>query len=262
MKQLKELLKGHPWQDRILLQETVPSTNDLAKELARQGAPHGTVIFAEAQTAGRGRMGRSFSSPAGQGIYCSVILRPAAKPEELMHLTAVMAEAARRAVAEVTGLGPEIKWVNDLVSGGRKLCGILTQMELKAGTVDFAVVGIGINCKEKKEDFPPELQEMATSLEMERGKPVERAQVAAALLRQIWLASEDLLKNPGPWLDGYREHCITLGKTVQVIGNGDVRQGFAEDITAAGGLIVRFADGSREIVDSGEVSVRGLYGYL
>lgn len=242
--------------------DTVDSTNTYAKTLARQGAPHGTVVLADQQTGGRGRMGRSFSSPKGQGIYCSVILRPKAQPKQLMHLTAVMAEATARAVEESTGLMPRIKWVNDLIVNGKKLCGILTEMELKGSEVDFVVVGIGINCKEKQGNFPPELQEMATSLEMELGQPVDREQVTEALVRQIQLADNDLLSDTTSWMDGYRDHCITLGKVVQLIRNDEVRQGFAEDITNEGALVIHFADGKRETVDSGEVSVRGLYGYL
>lgn len=248
------------WQ-RIRL-DSVDSTNTYAKTLARQGAPHGTVVLADCQTGGRGRMGRSFSSPKGQGIYCSVILRPKARPEQLMHLTAVMAEAAARAVEESTGLQPQIKWVNDLILNGKKLCGILTEMELKGTEVDFVVVGVGINCKEKKEDFPVELQDMATSLEMELGQSVDREQVAEALVKQIRLADADLLTNAGSWMDGYRDHNITTGRAVQLHRNGEVRLGFAEDITDTGGLVVHFADGKRETVDSGEVSIRGMYGYL
>lgn len=242
--------------------ETVDSTNTYAKLLAKQGAPHGTVVLAEQQTVGRGRMGRSFSSPKGQGIYCSVILRPKAQPRELMHLTAVMAEAAAEAVEESTGLRPRIKWVNDLVLNGKKLCGILTEMELNGADVDFVVVGVGINCRQKKEDFPTELQDMATSLELELGRPVDREEVAAALVKQVLLAGSDLLENVPVRMAAYREKCLTIGKDVQLIRNGEVRHAFAENVDDAGALEVRFADGSRERVDSGEVSVRGLYGYL
>lgn len=240
---------------------TVDSTNTYAKELARQGAPHGTVVLADCQTGGRGRMGRHFSSPKGLGIYCSVILRPHAEPSKLLHLTPMMAEAARQAVMEATGLSPQIKWVNDLVINGRKLCGILTEMGLKGTKTDYIIVGVGINCNQKKEDFPLELQEMATSLSMEMGKEVDREAVINALLRQIQKASNDLLA-PQEWMEAYRQNCITIGKEVQIIRGEEVRQGFAESMDDTGALVIRLADGSRERVDSGEVSVRGLYGYL
>ena len=245
----------------IIRLDTVESTNTYAKELAKQGAPHGTVILADHQTAGRGRMGRSFSSPKGLGIYCSVILRPEAEPSKLLHLTAMMAEAARRAVVEATDLRPQIKWVNDLILNGKKLCGILTEMGLNGRKTDFVIVGVGINCNQQQEDFPPALQEMATSLAIELGKEVDREAVIHGLLRQIEKASADLLA-PGKWMEAYRENCITLGKAVQVIGGETIRQGFAETMDDTGALVVRFADGSRARVSSGEVSVRGLYGYL
>lgn len=245
----------------IIRLDTVVSTNTYAKELARQGAPHGTVVLAECQTGGRGRMGRHFSSPKGLGIYCSVILHPDAEPSKLLHLTAMMAEAARRAVLETVGLKPQIKWVNDLVLNGKKLCGILTEMELKGSETDFVIVGVGINCNQKREDFPTELQEIATSLSMELGKEIEREAVIQALLSEIEKAAADL-RSPAEWMEAYRQNCITLGKEVQIIRGEEVRQGFAEDMDDTGALVIRFADGKRETVDSGEVSVRGLYGYL
>ena len=245
----------------IIRLDTVDSTNTYAKELAKQGAPHGTVILADHQTGGRGRMGRSFSSPKGLGIYCSVILRPHAEPSGLLHLTPMMAEAARRAVMEATGLSPQIKWVNDLVVNGRKLCGILTEMGLKGAKTDYVIVGVGINCNQKTEDFPAELQKIATSLSMELGKEADRETVMEALLHQIENASAEL-ENPKRWMDAYRKNCITLGKEVQIIRGEEVRRGVAEDMDDTGALLIRLSDGSRERVESGEVSVRGLYGYL
>lgn len=245
----------------IIRLETVNSTNTYAKRLAKEGAPHGTVILADHQTGGRGRMGRSFSSPKGLGIYCSVILRPEAEPSQLLHLTPMMAEAARRAVLEATGLSAQIKWVNDLVINGRKLCGILTEMGLKGTKTDFVIVGVGINCNQKTEDFLLELQKIATSLSMELGKEIDRETVTNALLRQVQNASEHLFA-PQDWMEAYRQNCLTLGKEVQIIRGEEIRLGFAESMDDTGALMIRLADGSRERVDSGEVSVRGLYGYL
>ncbi len=245
----------------IIRLDTVTSTNTYAKELARQGAPHGTVVLADHQTGGRGRMGRNFSSPKGLGVYCSVVLRPHAEPSKLLHLTAMMAEAARRAVLETVGLKPQIKWVNDLVLNGKKLCGILTEMELNGSETDFVIVGVGINCNQKREDFPTELQEIATSLSMELRKEVDREAVMQALLSEIEKASAALLSSE-EWMEAYRQNCITLGKEVQIIRGEEIRQGFAEDMDDTGALVIRFADGHRETVGSGEVSVRGLYGYL
>ena len=254
---MRENLRNHPWVDQIICLDTVDSTNTYAKKLASQGAPHGTVVLADRQTVGRGRLGRSFSSPAGLGIYCSVILLYSVPPERLLLLTPVMAEAARRAVVQATGLQPSIKWINDLVLDGRKLCGILT--ELGAG---FVVVGIGINCNQQTEDFPPELQEIAISLSQSLGKSADRAAVTAELLRQVQLAADGFLEDPGLWMKDYRRHCLTIGKDVQLIRGDTVRYAHVDEMDENGALLVTLTDGTKEIVFSGEVSVRGLYGYL
>ena len=173
-------LSGHPWAGLVQVLDTVDSTNNLAKALAVQGAPAGTVLVADCQTGGRGRLGRSFSSPPGLGVYLSVILRPEAPPPALMHLTCAVAEVLCDGVEAASGLRPGIKWTNDLVSGGRKLAGILTELSLEAesGHVQYAVVGAGVNCGQRLEDFLPELQEKAVSLTMLTGKPVDRNTVA------------------------------------------------------------------------------------
>lgn len=254
----------HPWQDRIEVLDTVDSTNTYAKAVAAQGAPHGTVILSDYQSGGRGRRGRSFSSPKGMGVYCSVVLRYDVPPDKLLHLTTVVAEATRRAIVEVTGLPAKIKWTNDLVLHQRKLCGILTELSLEAetGRTDYVIPGTGVNCGQSEADFPPEIRDMAISLEQALNHPVDRCRLAAEMIRQYHLASEDMLQNPAPWLTGYRANCATLGRDVKIVLGDSVRQAFAEDIDDEGGLVVRLPDGSRETIRSGEVSVRGLYGYV
>ena len=160
-----------PWRDTLYWYDTVDSTNTLAKQLAKEGAAHGTVLIAGAQSAGRGRLGRSFSSPAGMGVYLSVILRPGCKPEELMHLTCAAGLAACDGVNRAAGIHPEIKWANDLVFEGRKLGGILTELGIDSatGTVAYAIIGIGINCNQAPQDFPEEISGIATSLKMITG---------------------------------------------------------------------------------------------
>lgn len=237
--------------------DTVDSTNTYAKQLARAGAAHGTVVLADHQTGGRGRLGRSFASPVGMGIYCSVVLRPAVPPERLLRLTPVMAEAARRAVVQATGLQPQIKWINDLVLEGKKLCGILT--ELGDG---FVVVGIGINCNQQQLDFPPELRGMAGSLAQALGHPVERDAVAAELIRQVQQAADGFLLEPARWLEPYAAHCLTIGRDVQLIRGEEIRYAHVDGMDADGALLVTLPDGTKETVFSGEVSVRGLYGYV
>lgn len=255
--------KNEPvWAGQIHRLDTVGSTNTVARELARQGAPHGTVVLAQQQTGGRGRLGRSFSSPRGLGIYCSVVLRYEVPPQALFLLTPVMAEAARRAVVQATGLEPQVKWINDLVLEGRKLCGILTELGMTGDRLDHVVVGIGINCNQQADDFPPQLRSVAISLAQALGHPVDRSQVEEALLTQVRAAAEEFLLAPRNWMEPYRAHCITIGKDVQLIRGEEVRLAHVDDMDEQGALLVTLADGTRETVFSGEVSVRGLYGYL
>lgn len=260
---LKNLSESCPWQDSVLYFDSIDSTNTRAKELAARGAPHGTVLIAGHQTHGRGRLGRTFLSPAGSGIYMSVILRPKCAPAELMHLTCAAAVAACDAVERSAAFRPGIKWTNDLVCGGRKLAGILTELNIgSGGMVNFAIVGIGINCCQQESDFPEELRYMAGSLSMVSGRPVDRAQTAAAMIRALYEMDRTLLTHKNAAMDRYRADCITLGKEVSLHrADGSVRYGTALAIDDQGALVVRFTDGTTETVNSGEISVRGMYGY-
>lgn len=257
---IQKMLAGHPWQELVTAVECVDSSNNVCRKLAAAGAPEGTTIIARRQTAGRGRRGREFSSPPG-GLYCSVILRPQARPEELLHLTAMTAVAAARAVCAAAGIYPGIKWTNDLVLNGRKLCGILTELSLDARTrmVEYAVVGIGINCEQVA--LPAETAAMATSLSAETGRQIDRDRLAAELLRELYALRQQLLVCRESWLREFAEHCVTLGREVRLVQGGTVREAFAEGIDEAAALLVRYPDGTRQAVNSGEVSVRGLYGY-
>ena len=261
---LKYMKDSCPWQESLLWLSETASTNTLAKVLASEGAPHGTVIIADRQTGGRGRRGRSFHSPAGSGIYMSVILRPNCPPTELMHLTCAAAEAMCDAVEAAAGIRPGIKWTNDLVVGRRKIAGILTELGFAPnGTVDHAIIGIGINCCQEEPDFPEELRAIAGSLHSVTGQEMDRAKIAAAMMDAMYRMDAVLLTCRDEIIARYRTDCITLGKEVSVVkADGSVRHGLALDIDREGGLIVRFSDGSRESVNSGEVSVRGMYGYV
>ena len=241
--------------------EEVGSTNTAARQYAAEGCPACTCVLAEKQTAGKGRRGRQFVSPPG-GLYFSIVLRPDALPEQIMHLTAMTAVAVRRAILETTGLDVGIKWTNDLVYGRKKLCGILTELSIQAETrdVECAVAGIGINCNET--DFAPEIQDIATSIRLETGKPVDRSRLANAMLRQFQSLSRELQSGKDAWLAEFAAHCVTIGKQVQVVRGDSVREAVAEGIDGEAALLVRYPDGTREAVSSGEVSVRGMYGYL
>ena len=242
----------------ILYFDTIDSTNTQAKILAARGAPHGTVLIADHQTGGRGRLGRTFLSPAGTGIYMSMILRPHCPPGQLMHLTCAAAVAMCGAVEKAAGVRPGIKWTNDLVYRDRKLAGILTELGFSPdGNVDWAVIGVGINCLQSPGDFDASIRSFAGSVAM--FAPCGRAVLAAAMAQALW--DMDLSRKDAV-MAAYRRDCITLGREVSLVrADGIVRRGRAVDIGADGELMVEFTPGVREAVSSGEVSVRGMYGY-
>ena len=244
--------------DNLQYFDTIDSTNTRAKLLAAQGAPHGTILIADHQTVGRGRLGRTFLSPAGTGVYMSVILRPCCPLRQLMHLTCAAAVAACDAVERAVGLRPGIKWTNDLVHEGRKLAGILTELGLSPkGTVDWVVIGIGVNCLQREEDFDPAIRSFAGSLAM--FAPCDRAKLAAALAEELVNMN---LSDKGAVMDRYRRDCITLGREVSLVrSDGKPRHGRAIGIDEDGALIVEFAPNVAEIINSGEISIRGMYGY-
>lgn len=259
---IRKNLETHPWHNKIVVLKSVGSTNTYAKAMAARRATHGTVIIAEHQTAGRGRMGRSFSSPKGMGLYCSVIMRLPVAPDKSLCLTILAAEAARRAVLEATGVSADIKWINDLLVNGRKLCGILTETAVSSpDKLDYAVVGIGINCNQQEEDFPQEIAQNCISLQQLTGQPTDRPALAEALLRHLEQAFSALMGDYSLWLESYKSHCVTLGQDVQLIQNEQSRSAHVDDMDALGALLVTLEDGTRERIFSGEVSVRGLYGY-
>lgn len=260
---LSYLPPRHPWRNSILWFDSIGSTNTTAKELAAAGAPHGTVLLADSQYGGRGRLGRTFQSPPGSGIYMSVILRPQCEPGQLMHLTCAVAVAMCDAVEQAIGFRPSIKWINDLVANKRKLGGILTELSIspKTGLVDYAVIGIGINCSQKAEDFPEEIREIACSAAMLIGHTVDRPLLAASMITALEVMSRELLTAKDRLMEKYRDDCVTIGSEVTVLRSDTARNGFATDIDNDGALIVRYPNGTQEAVNSGEVSVRGLYGY-
>ncbi len=256
------LSPAYPWKEHIHFFPTIDSTNDHLRSLAKVGAPHGTAVLADHQTGGRGRRGRSFHSPEGAGIYLSILLRPQCPPQQLMHLTCAAAAAMCDAVESAAGFRPGIKWTNDLVHCRRKLGGILTELGFASdGTVDWVIVGIGINCTQSVNDFPEELRDMAGSLAMVSGADISRCRVAAAMLDALCAMDASLLTGKDEILRRYRNDCVTLGQDVVLIRGEEKRYGHALDIDDAGALLVRFSDGSTEAVNSGEVSVRGMYGY-
>ncbi len=249
-----------PWRDTLHWFDTVSSTNMLAREMAQKGAEEGTVVIANHQTHGKGRMGRSFHSPAGQGIYLSIVLRPECKAESLMHLTCAVGVAVCDAIEQISGVRPGIKWINDLVLGNKKLGGILTELSVQNGMAEFAIVGIGINCLGRAEDFPPEIRDIATSLQAHLDTPVDTEVLVAAMIQNLWDMRNNLFSRN--FMDVYRKDCITLGKEICILQNEQKFYGIAKDLTVDGELIAELSDGATKVVHHGEVSVRGMYGYI
>lgn len=251
-----------PW--RVYLFSEVDSTNTRLKEMAKVGSPAGTVLVADRQTGGRGRLGRSFLSPGGVGVYLSALIRPDCAPTELMHLTCAVAVAMCDAVENTFGFRPGIKWTNDLVVENKKLGGILTELGLdpKTGRVSYAILGIGINCGQTEADFDESIRDMATSARMVLGRETDRNLLIAEMVRALENMDQTLLTSADAMLGRYRRDCITLAKWVSILRGDEVRHALALDIDAEGGLIVRYESGEIGTVTSGEVSVRGLYGYI
>lgn len=240
----------------ILRRETVDSTNNVCKALAAQGVSD-TAVIAGAQTAGKGRLGRAFQSPPG-GLYLSALWR-GCPAERLFSVTPMAAVAVCRAVESVCGGVCGIKWCNDVVLGGRKLCGILTEASLLPdGSAEWLVVGIGVNVGQR--EFPDDIAEIATSLALQ-GLSASTDALAQAILEQL-TALRGALDDPAEWLEAYRARCVTVGRRVEVQRRGASRRGTALDVDDRFGLMVRYENGETETIRSGEVSVRGLCGYI
>ncbi len=243
---------------RIEWREAIDSTQRLARELARSGAPEGTTVVAERQTAGRGRLGRTWHSPAGVNLYCTVILRPAVAPTAVPQLALVAGLAVADAVREVAALAPALKWPNDVVLGGRKVAGILTELEAELERVHFVLAGIGVNVN--LEVFPPELAERATSLRLERGRPVDRAAVAAGLLAALEERYRRFLAGGFAAMRSEWESCSALtGKEVRVTTPEGAVAGRVLGVDDDGALRLSGPRGEVRVV-AGEVRVPGGYG--
>ena len=242
---------------------SVDSTNTYLKREAMNGAPHGLCAIANEQTAGRGRVGRSFLSRPDCGVYLSMLLRPKCPPEVCASLTAHTAVAVCFAIERVCGIEPGIKWTNDIVLAGQKICGILTELTLESesSAVDSVVIGIGVNVNNRPQDFPPELSGIAGSILSATGQEVRRAELAAALVEELDRMTALWTEDPHAYLQAYRQRCITTGKDVLVRRGDTERPAFAERVTDDFALLVRYPDGSHQTLTGGEVSVRGMLGY-
>lgn len=234
--------------------ESITSTNTVLKERA-EDLPDWYVIVSGRQTAGRGRIGRSFYSPEATGIYLSVLLRPALPAEQSVRITTAAAVAACRAIEETTDRKPGIKWVNDVFVEGRKACGILTEgsLNLETGGLDWVVMGIGFNVYEPEGGFPEEIREIAGPVAAERAGDL-RVHLAGSFLRHFGKVCDSLAE--ASFAEEYRKRSIVTGQNILVLRNGQEIPAFAEDIDGECRLRVRYADGREELLSSGDVSIR------
>ena len=242
---------------RLDVRKSVTSTNTVLRDLAAEGVSEGYVVAAGEQTAGKGRQGRAFYSPARHGVYFSLLLKPGSKTDDAALITSAAAVAAAQAIERVLGVRVGIKWVNDLYAEGKKVCGILTEavFGMESGTVESAVLGIGINITRPEEGFRKEIANVATALtDRSAGRDSERCRIIAATLDNFWRYYQNLAGRG--FLDEYRARSVILGQDIFVLSGGEKRPGRAIAIDDDCRLIVRYEDGETAALNSGEVSVR------
>ena len=248
----------------ILYREEVASTNDELKKLARKGEPDGTVLFAYAQNQGRGRMGRSWASAGGKGIYMSLLLRPdrALKASYAASLSLVLGLACAEAIESATLLPADIKWPNDILVNGRKVCGILMETSIDGSQVNYVIAGIGVNANNDCADFPEEFRRHATSLSQELGQTLSTEKLAGHLLHAIDKHYQAFMAGDLQGIiTAYKDKCLTLHKRVSVaIGGQNTLAGVAADISPEGHLILNTDSGEKTVICAGEASVRTLDG--
>lgn len=260
--ELKSIMNTKWAGQELVYFDSIDSTNTKAKELAEEGYPNGTLVVADNQMAGKGRRGRTWESPSGTGIFMTLMLKPDINPNNASMLTLVAALAVAKAISDITGEQALIKWPNDIVINGKKICGILTEMSAQFDYINHIVIGIGINVHNK--DFPEEIKETASSLMIESGgQHFRRAEIIEKIMEyfeeyyEIYLETEDL----SALVKEYNSLLVNMHKNVKVLDPKEPFEGKAMGITPRGELIVDTWE-SRKLVSSGEVSVRGIYGYV
>lgn len=241
----------------ISVEKCVTSTNTVLKEKATHGAAHGTVLIAEEQTAGKGRMGKSFYSPSGTGIYLSVLLRPDIPAQEALFLTTSAAVATARAIEDVSDKKANIKWVNDIYIEEKKVCGILTEaaFNIETGKLDYAIVGIGINICYPKDGFPPEIDNIATAVFDNDSDSINKRSKLIAHLLNYFMDYYENFENK-KYVSEYIERSMLIGKEITVVDEQNLKDALALEIDSQCRLKVRFDDGSEKWLNSGEVSIK------
>lgn len=248
----------------IEVHETIGSTNKRARDLALAGAPNGTVVVADEQVDGRGRRGRSWLSPKGTGIWMSVVIRPGFEASLAPRITVIAALSVSEAVYVATGCRPSIKWPNDLIMGNKKVCGILTEIKADDSYTDYVIAGIGLNVSTRTDQFPGDLAMSATSIYEETGTLPDRNRLIADILNSFEYMYESLTQ-PGGFdrlRMQYRDLCLTLGRRVRISGVNEEFEAIAKDISDDCALVVELDDGTKREILSGDVSVRGIAGYI
>ncbi len=260
-KEIESLLWGHTMGRELIVFDSIDSTNTYGKNNADH-LMDGTIILSEEQLAGRGRRGKDWSSPKGTGIWMSMVLKPDIPPTEGVKTTQIAAAAVCKAIRDLTGLDALIKWPNDIVVNGRKVCGILTEMAGQLNKIDYIVVGIGINVNNT--EFPEGISAVATSLQIEYGKKIDRKELIVRIIKNFEALYHSYIENLNltQVVAIVRDYSAVIGKEIKVIHGASERIVTVHDIDEEGFLIVESGDGKREVIFSGEVSIRGKNGYI
>ena len=240
---------------RLLVLETVDSTNDYLKRRASELA-EGTVVIANEQTGGKGRLGRKFFSPPSMGIYMSMLLKPDCAPLDAATLTANVAVAVCRAIEKVSPFSPDIKWINDLILRGKKICGILCESSITDHKLDYVIVGIGLNVITRFDDFPMDIRRLAGSIYSQTGEVIDRGQLIMAIIQELDAMYTAWKENPRVYLEEYRRRCKMLGQQVEIYSSEGNFSVVAQDISEDFGLTVRYENGEVKTLHAGEVSIK------
>lgn len=242
--------------------DEIDSTNNYAKQIGNEGCPHGTVVVAERQTLGRGRVGRQWQSDTKHGLWFSIVLRPDLEPEQVQIITLAASVAVVEGISRHLGIKCGIKWPNDIILESSKLCGILTELSAEPGYVNYVVVGIGINVNHALSEFNADLKTRATSLQIHTGKTVSRVKLLGSILSSFEEIYEIVLQgNTKEIINRWNRYSVTLGREVKIISRENEYIGTAISVASDGKLVVKCKDGTVRQVSAGEVQVRGLLGY-
>jgi BirA family biotin operon repressor/biotin-[acetyl-CoA-carboxylase] ligase len=242
--------------------DEIDSTNNYAKRIANEGCQHGTVVIAEKQLIGRGRVGREWKSNNSEGLWFSIILRPALEPEEVQLITLAASVAVVEAIQETQGIVCGIKWPNDIILNNCKLGGILTELSAELGHINYIVVGIGINVNQDLDKFDDEIKKIATSLKIHLHRQVSRVEILSGILTKFEKIYNFLINgDTHAIIDRWSRLSVTIGKEVKIIIKNIEYYGLAQSITSDGKLIVKCNDGETREISAGEIQIRGLLGY-